>query len=98
MLVRILNPKFNLDAFAEIMDFLIKNARLIFEMTRDNLTSRYSGQFLGSLWIIIHPLALTFLYLFVFGVVFKQRIGGTTEMPLDYTAYILSGLIPILHI
>ncbi len=94
MLVRILNPKFNLDAFAEIMDFLIKNARLIFEMTRDNLTSRYSGQFLGSLWIIIHPLALTFLYLFVFGVVFKQRIGGTTEMPLDYTAYILSGLIP----
>ena len=93
MLVRIVNPKFNLDAFAEIMDFLIKNARLIFEMTRDNLTSRYSGQFLGSLWIIIHPLGLTFLYLFVFGVVFKHLMRGTRGMPFDYSAYLLSGLI-----
>ena len=94
MLIRILSPKYNFEALQDIMKFLKNNARLIYEMARDSLMSRYSGQFLGGLWIVIHPLALTFLYLFVFGVVFKQRMGGTAEMPLDYTAYILSGLIP----
>jgi lipopolysaccharide transport system permease protein len=34
------------------------------------------------------------IYVFLFVVVFKIRIGGTREMPLDYTAYLLAGLIP----
>jgi lipopolysaccharide transport system permease protein len=63
-------------------------------MVRGDLTGRYRGQFLGSVWIIAHPLVLTIIYLFLFGVVLSQRIGGTRELPLDYTAYILSGLVP----
>jgi len=34
------------------------------------------------------------IYVFIFAVVFKIKIGGTSEMPLDYTTYLLSGLIP----
>jgi len=34
------------------------------------------------------------LYVFIFGIVMGTRIGGTVEMPLDYTAYILAGIIP----
>jgi lipopolysaccharide transport system permease protein len=38
------------------------------------------------------------LFLFVFGVVFKTRLGDTYQMPRDYTVYILSGLVPWLSI
>ena len=34
------------------------------------------------------------VYLFIFGYVFRMKVGGTPEMPLDYTMYLLSGLIP----
>ena len=94
MALRVLNPVANIRALSEAWIFLRRNARLIFEMSRGELTGRYKGQFLGSIWIIVHPIAVTLLYLFLFGVVFSQRIGGTRELPLDYTAYILSGLIP----
>jgi lipopolysaccharide transport system permease protein len=67
---------------------------MLLEMTRDDLTGRYRGQWFGSAWVFVHPLSLTLLYLFLFGVVFAQRLGGTRELPLNYTAYILSGLIP----
>jgi lipopolysaccharide transport system permease protein len=33
------------------------------------------------------------LYVFIFAFVFKQKVGGTVEMPLDYTAYLLSGMV-----
>jgi lipopolysaccharide transport system permease protein len=34
------------------------------------------------------------VYVFIFAYVFKQKIGGTVELPLDYTTYLLCGLIP----
>lgn len=94
MVMRLVNPLANFQAILEVIFILRRHARLIFEMSRDNLTGRYKGQFFGGIWVIIHPLALTMLYLFLFGVVFAQKIGGTRELPLDYTVYILSGLIP----
>jgi lipopolysaccharide transport system permease protein len=94
MVLRIFHPMANFRALFEAWSFLRRHARLIFEMSRGDLTGRYKGQFFGSFWVIVHPLAFTLLYLFLFGVVFLQRIGGTRELPLDYTAYMLSGLIP----
>jgi lipopolysaccharide transport system permease protein len=94
MILQILNPVTAFRASSEAVRFILKHSRLIFEMSRGDLTGRYRGQFFGSVWVIVHPLAFTLLYLFLFGVVFLQRIGGTHELPLDYTAYMLSGLIP----
>ncbi len=94
LVARAVDPVANVRALRDGVRLLRTHAVLILAMTREELVSRHSGQLLGSAWILIHPLALTFLYLFLFGVVFAQRIGGTREMPLDYTAYILSGLIP----
>lgn len=61
-------------------------------MARRELSDRYAGQALGVSWAVVHPLFMILLYLFVFAVIFRQRIGGTVEMPLDYIAYLLSGL------
>jgi len=73
---------------------MARHARLTWAMARRDMLSRHAGQFLGLFWIVGHPLFLTILYVFIFGIVFKQRMGGTYELPLDYTAYILIGIIP----
>lgn len=67
---------------------------LLYQLTKREIDDPYAGQMFGRLWAYIHPLFLMAVYLFVFGVVFKTKLGGTYEMPRDYTTYILSGLVP----
>ena len=73
---------------------LINYRELIYEMAKREITDRYLGQVLGPFWAIGHPLVLICVYVFIFAIVFKVKIGGTLDMPLDYTTYLLSGLIP----
>ncbi len=82
----------HVQALREALAFIVINRRLLYAMTRREITSRYAGQAFGALWAIGHPLFQMGLLVFVFGVVFQQRIGGTHELPRDYTIYILSGL------
>lgn len=86
--------KANWLAFSEVARLLRQYHRLTLEMAKREITERYSGQIFGALWAIGHPLFMIGLYVFVFAFVFKTKVGGTLEMPLDYTAYILAGLIP----
>ena len=85
--------KGHLQAFTEILQILRRHRDLTFEMAKRELSDRYTGQVFGMLWAVIHPVFMMGLYVFIFAVVFKQKIGGTTDLPLDYTAYILSGLV-----
>lgn len=85
-------------AFLEVMTLLRRHRDLTLEMARREIFDRYSGQFLGAYWAIGHPLFLMGLYVFIFAVVFKQTFGGTNDQPLDYTTYLLGGLIPWLSI
>jgi lipopolysaccharide transport system permease protein len=62
-------------------------------MAKRDITDRYVGQAFGIFWTFGHPLFLMGLYVFIFGVVFKIKIDATLEMPLNYTTYLLSGLI-----
>lgn len=75
-----------------------KHADLIWEMARREVSDRYAGQVLGIFWAFCHPIFIISLYVFIFAFVFKQKIGGTNEMPLDYTAYLLSGIVAWLSI
>lgn len=90
----LLHPSANIRAFTSALSVLKSHRVLALEMARREITDRYSGQVFGALWAFGHPLFMIGLYVFIFGYVFKIRIGGTFEMPLDYTAYILAGLIP----
>jgi lipopolysaccharide transport system permease protein len=71
---------------------------LIFALARREVSDRYAGQMFGILWAVGHPLLLMGVYLFVFGFVFQTRIGGTADMPLNYTVYLLAGTVPWLTI
>jgi lipopolysaccharide transport system permease protein len=79
-------------AAIEVASLLWRHRSLTMAMARRELADRYAGQALGLSWVVVHPLFMILLYVFIFGVVFRQRIGGTVEMPLDYIAYLLSGL------
>lgn len=85
--------KGHFQAFSEIVSILTRHRDLTLEMARRELADRYAGQAFGLLWAIGHPVFMVGLYVFIFAFVFKQKIGGTVDMPLDYTAYLLSGLV-----
>ncbi len=89
-----LKPSSNVQAFIELVTLFKRRGRLIYELTRREISERYSGQVFGAFWAIGHPLLITLIYIFIFGFVFRARAGGTLDMPLDYTAYMLSGIIP----
>ncbi len=89
-----LNPKGNLQAFRELLMLLTRHRQLTIEMAKREISDRYAGQVLGIMWTIGHPLMLMAVYVVVFAFIFKMRVGGTADMPLGYTAYLLAGLIP----
>ncbi len=86
--------KNHFQASREIFALLTRHRQLTWEMTKREISDRYAGQVFGVLWTIGHPLILMGVYIFIFAVVFKMRIGGSRELPLNYTTYLLSGLIP----
>lgn len=71
-----------------------QNWRLILLMTRRDIFEPHIGQVFGRFWVFGHPVLLISVYAIAFNLIFKARVGGTYELPLDYTTYILSGLIP----
>src|SRR5207245_987553 len=68
------------------------------EMVRQDLSAQYAGQMLGLFWVLGHPLFLLGIYIFIFRFVFKVTVEITAAMPLNYTAYLLAGLVPWLSI
>ena len=85
-------------ALCEALFFLYKNRTLIRVMSHRDIAGRYTGQLFGLFWAIGHPFFQMAILVFIFGVVFRQKVGGTFDMPLDYTVYILSGLAPWLSL
>ncbi len=72
----------------------LRHRQLTWEMIKRDITDRYAGQIFGSAWAIGHPLILMAIYTFVFTFIFSTRMGSQADFPLDYTTYLLSGLIP----
>lgn len=86
--------KTNFLAFAEILQILLRHAELTITMAKREISDRYVGQTLGVIWAIGHPIFMIGIYIFVFVFVFKVKIGNSVDLPLDYTTYILAGLVP----
>jgi len=95
----VISPAALLTSFTQLGSFLSglwDRRDLILEMTWRDIGQQYAGQILGAFWSIVHPIFLAAVYVFIFAVVFHTKISQ--EMPLNYTAYLLAGLIPWLGI
>jgi lipopolysaccharide transport system permease protein len=91
---RLLRPTSHIHALREVIELLTRHRQLTLEMARREIADRYVGQVFGMLWAIGHPLVIIGIYVFIFAFVFKVRINSAQAIPLDYTVYLLSGLIP----
>lgn len=94
MVTSIWNMKGHILAFQEVVAVLMRQRLLTLELARREIVERYLGQVFGTLWALGHPLIMMGIYVVIFTFVFKIRIGGTRDLPLDYTTYLLAGLIP----
>ena len=72
---------------------LYRHGRLIFDLTRRDVSGRYRGSAGGTLWAFINPLLMLAIYSFVFGHIFKAR-WATAEMgEVKYPIVLFVGLI-----
>jgi len=70
------------------------NRRLILEMTKREVVSRYRGSILGLAWSLFNPILMLIIYTFVFSVAFKARWGvGSEESKVDFAIILFAGLI-----
>lgn len=76
----------------DIARSVFRNRRLVWEMSRRELSATHAGQAAGAVWLFVHPLMLFAIYAFLFTLVFQVRIGG--QGPSDYLIYLFSGLAP----
>lgn len=58
---------------------LVANRRLIAQLTRREVVSRYRGSLAGLAWSFFNPLLMLGIYTFVFSTVFKARWGVEAE-------------------
>jgi lipopolysaccharide transport system permease protein len=88
----------NTSATAFLFGSLVKNRRLLLEMARRDISDRYAGQMLGSVWAVVHPVMTIVVFIFIFAVVFRVKVDGSLNIPGDHTLYMMSGLVPWLVI
>jgi lipopolysaccharide transport system permease protein len=92
--LRLVRPGPYLQAFRELVELLSARRRLTYELARREVSAEHNAKRLGIFWGLFQPLFLLAVYAFIYGVVFRVRIGDTYELPRNYTVYLLSGLVP----
>lgn len=90
----LLDPRGYASAFADLARLLRYRRLLTLEIAKREVRGEHAGYTLGSIWGIAQPLFLMVVYAFIFGVVFRQKVGGTFELPRNFTVYLLAGLVP----
>lgn len=64
---------------------------LLFNFCRRQLTGRFRGSFLGTFWVLIHPIFLFGVYYVVFGKLFGSIRAGGSGTP--FALYLFAGVV-----
>lgn len=76
------------------MKDIVKNKRLIYELAKRDVLSRYSGSFVGVLWSFLTPLFMLAVYTLVFGKIFNARWNGAiTDSMSEFALNLFLGLL-----
>jgi lipopolysaccharide transport system permease protein len=68
--------------------------RLLWRITRNELTSRYAGSIFGLGWAVLTPLMMLGIYAVVYLLIFRVHVPGLSSG--RYVLFIFSGLVPFL--
>lgn len=61
-------------------------------LVRRDLKTRYAGSALGSLWSLIHPVAMILIYIAIFSSLMTNRAAPGSG-PLEYTVHLCAGML-----
>lgn len=73
------------------MKVILKNPRLVFNLSKRDIESKYKGTNLGIIWALLNPIIMLSIYSFIFGFVFKAKWGVNTDG--NYTLIMFTGLL-----
>lgn len=92
-MLRLFNPFTNGIALRLLALRVAQYRQLLWEMTRRDISERQAGQIFARFWVIGQPLLMMLVYVFVFTFIFAVRLGSE-DSGLNYTAFLLAGLVP----
>jgi len=85
---------------------VIRQRRLLWELVKRDLRSRYVGSVMGLFWSVINPLVMLIIYIFVFSLIFQMgghpsrdvsaagpAVAAKTGIP-NFPVYLCCGLLP----
>ena len=78
---------------SEVVNSLISNRALVYQLTRRNIQIRFRGAALGILWSLVTPILMLAMYTFVFGTILKVRWIQQQGGNLEFATILFSGLI-----
>jgi lipopolysaccharide transport system permease protein len=74
--------------------YLRTHFRLLWRITRTELSSRYAGSIFGFGWAVLTPLIMLGIYAVVYLLIFRVQVPGLSRP--QYVLLIFSGLVPFL--
>jgi lipopolysaccharide transport system permease protein len=78
---------------SEVVNSLVSNRALVYQLTRRNIQIRFRGAALGILWSLVTPILMLVMYTFVFGTILKVRWIQQEGGNLEFATILFSGLI-----
>lgn len=81
---------------ASLFNEIWRFRKILWVTSKIEISQKYVGSALGSIWIFIYPVLFLSIYLFLYLVVFQVRFPGMSS--LSYVVYVFSGLVPYLVI
>ena len=78
---------------SEVVNSLIANRALVYQLTRRNIQIRFLGAAVGILWSLVTPILMLAMYTFVFGTILKVRWIQQQGGNLEFATILFSGLI-----
>lgn len=76
-----------------MLNSLVKNRQLIWQMTKRDVIGRYKGSVLGLAWSFFNPLIMLTVYTFVFSEVFKARWHTGSDSKTEFALALFVGMI-----
>jgi ABC-type polysaccharide/polyol phosphate export permease len=85
---------------------IVRQRRLLWELVKRDLRSRYVGSIMGLFWSVINPLIMLIIYIFIFSLIFQMgghpgrdasaagpAVAAKTGVP-NFPVYLCCGLLP----
>ncbi len=74
--------------------FLLTHWRLLWRLTRNEISARFAGSLLGGFWIFVAPLLILVVYSVVYVGIYGFRAGELSST--QYVIFLFAGLVPFL--